>query len=515
MNHHSGVMSTKRRNVLLGTLGVGIGSLFGSKNATAMNPQSNLETVDESNVKYNDTELFGSQGHQLPAKRVTDNDQYDNEPHLYRLKNNDLLLIYRRAEQEGGSSGHAHNSGRIISQRSKDWGRTWESPVTVADTEFDTRNQSVVYDRESGIITVMYRTYDVSTGNTMGGFYKISNNNGQSWSKAKEIELEFIKEAPDLRTPFGDFTRTSNGLLTTWVGEGVDDGTRVTEGIFSTDGGKTWGNNVKIIDSADYDLFLTEPVPEAYTEDKVWVFGRDNDNARFFAVQSIDGGITWSDAVFFSPSEMETGTPGWFEMTNPNELTMVWGDRTNNRMRSLSVSARLAWQDPTLIEEQPVRDLAVQLANDNAEFGYASTENVGRDRRHTLITWYDEDVSPNIWIASLGGDAASQTIAQQDEGGTSVPIDGDSIKLEAGSIERTEIPASADGTWDSVAIERFDITFSTPFDEPPAVVVTTNAASGLNGGTSNITTDGFTAQILNYRTSPRPGELDWIAIGEK
>jgi len=47
------------------------------------------------------------------------------------------------------------------------------------------------------------------------------------------------------------------------------------------------------------------------------------------------------------------------------------------------------------------------MADANAEFGYVQTEPVGRDRRHILSTWYDEDVSPNIRIARMAGDGVS------------------------------------------------------------------------------------------------------------
>jgi len=97
--------------------------------------------------------------------------------------------------------------------------------------------------------------------------------------------------------------------------------------------------------------------------------------------------------------------------------------------------------------------------------------------------------------------------------GVNDTINGE-LRIEAASIPRFNIGGSSDGTWDTVTIERFDVTFSEPFDQPPAVVTVTNAASGLNSGTSNITTDGFTAQVLNYKLSGRPAELDWIAVGQ-
>ncbi|WP_436934587.1 sialidase family protein [Halovenus marina] len=176
----------------------------------------------------------------------------------------------------------------------------------------------------------------------------------------------------------------------------------VVEALFSTDGGRTWGNNVLVGDSTDVPgRVLTEPVPTTYTEDKLWTFGRDNATADMFAMQSEDGGLTWTDPVYFNPTGMVDPTPAWFKRTNANEVTVIWGDRTNDRVNSMQASARLLWQDPTLLEDTPVTPIAVQMSDNEAEFGYATFAKMGEDRRHTLVTFYDEDVAPNIWLMSL------------------------------------------------------------------------------------------------------------------
>ncbi|WP_114579014.1 sialidase family protein [Saliphagus sp. LR7] len=341
------------------------------------------------------------QGYQLPPQRLEDTDTYDNEPNITVLKNNKLLLIYRRSPTDGG--GHVHNDGYIAARISNDWGESWSDEIVVADdADYDTRNQSVIYDQESGRVIVHYRLYDADTGGGHGEFYRTSENSGRRWSDPMEVNLEYIAEAPAINAPFGGYTHTSNGLMTQWYGFDEEGNYGVVEALFSTDGGQTWGNNVLVGDSTDVDgRVLTEPVPARYTDKKLWTFGRDNTTADMFAIQSEDGGMTWGDPVYFNPTNMEDPTPAWFKRTNANELTVIWGDRTNDAVHVIDASARMAWQDPALLEEEPVSKLAVQMSDIEADFGYVTFAKTGEDRRHTLVTFYDEDEAPNIWLMSL------------------------------------------------------------------------------------------------------------------
>ncbi|MEF8821473.1 MAG: sialidase family protein, partial [Halovenus sp.] len=388
-------MTLSRRLFLEAASALGITSLAG---------QTTAETSEDGDVaqqvatKKAPSERF-RQGHQLSARRLADTDTYDNEPNITLLNNNQLLLIYRRSPTAGG--GHVNNGGYIVARLSNDWGETWTDPVTVADhPEYDTRNQSVIYDRETGIVSVHYRLYDADTGNTEATLFKYSTNHGKSWSDPFPVDLQYVTGR--IAAPFGGYARTSNGLMTQWYGFDSDGDYGVVESLFSTDGGRTWGNNVLVGDSTDVSgRVLTEPVPVAYDEDRIWTWGRDNATADMFAIQSEDGGLTWGDPEYFNPTDMTDPTPAWFGMTNDNELTVVWGDRTGNLLRSINASAHLLWQNPSRLENEPVSDVAEQLADNNGDFAYATFTQLGRDRRHTLVTWYDEDVAPNIWLASL------------------------------------------------------------------------------------------------------------------
>ena len=338
---------------------------------------------------------------QLAPRRLADTSTYDNEPYIERLNDGSLVVVYRRAGTSGG--GHVNNTGRILLQQSTDGGQTWGNEVTVADdANYDTRNQSLIYDSDDDRLIVHYRLYDAAAGTQHGEYYKTSTDGGSTWSSPQSVSLDYATGS--VSAAFGGYIETSNGLLTLWYGFNASDQYGVVEGLFSTDGGQTWGSNVKIGDTTGVSgRTLTEPVPAAFTDDKLWTWGRDNDTGDFFAIRSSDGGATWDSPVYFNPTGMSSPVPVWVKRTNANEITAVWGDRTNEFMQVVTMSAQLAWQDPTAMVDEEVRRLNVQMASSGRsfDFGYPTFTQLGDDDRNTVVTFYDESYEPNVWLMSL------------------------------------------------------------------------------------------------------------------
>lgn len=141
-------------------------------------------------------------------------------------------------------------------------------------------------------------------------------------------------------------------------------------------------------------------MPTTYTEDVLWTFGRDNKTGDFWAVQSTDGGSNWTSPVYFNPTGMTDPSPCWVKRTNANEVTLVRGDRMNDVVQVVNASSRLIWQDPTELANETVRKLHNQIGSGN-EFGYATYTQLGNDRRNTVVSFFDEDTEPNLWVTSL------------------------------------------------------------------------------------------------------------------
>lgn len=455
-------------------------------------------TGDNLSVENGVLNAAGAPDPQLSPRAIDETETFDNEPYLERLADDTLLVVYRRAPTEGG--GHVHRDGYIVARRSDDFGETWDDPVTVADVDgYDTRNQSVIYDEESDRVTVFYRVWDPQTGDQLGEFYKTSMDHGQTWSEAQEVPLEYI----DGGAPFGGYVETSNGLLTTWYTSDL------VEALFSTDGGQTWGNNVLVGDTTDESgRTLTEPVPARFTEDKIWIWGRDNTTADFFAIKGEDGGTEWGDPVYFNPTGSTSPTPIWVKRTSANEITAVWADRSTRYVHAAHMSAQLAWQRPELLGEKNHYRIHEQLGTN--DYGYPTFVQLDGDRRNVLVSFYDDMPDTDIWMMSLGGDGP-----RAETGGDGTPVEIEDATVQFGRFDGATIDAASDDGWDTMEIERFRIEFDTAFDSSPMVNATvSNAATGLKAYVSNQEPDGFTLQVMNYRTTSRPIAVDWMAIGE-
>ena len=333
---------------------------------------------------------------QVEPHRIANTSTYDSEPHVVETNDGTLVVVYRTAP----SGGAVDNDGKIIARQSTDDGVTWGSEITVADdANYDTRNPSLVYDSDSDRLVVNYRVYDAGSGSNQGEYFRTSTSNGSSWSSRQSVSLSYATGSSV--APFGGHAQTSNGLITMWYGLNANGGYGVVEAVFSTDGGQSWGNNVKVVDTTSTSGRTTvEPVPTAYTDDKLWTWGRDNATGDFWVVQSSDGGSTWGSPVYCNPTGMSDSSPIQVKRTNANELTAVWGDRTNDYVQVVNASARLLWQDPTLLADEPVRRLHNQIGSGNG-FGYPTFTQLGRDRRNTVVAFYDEDTEPNVWVTSL------------------------------------------------------------------------------------------------------------------
>jgi hypothetical protein len=231
----------------------------------------------------------------------------------------------------------------------------------------------------------------------------VSTDGGRTWSDPDPIDhcLAIATAAP-----FGGSIATENGLLTVFQSD-----THEIEALISTDGGRTWDDGAFIADSPDGHQ-LAEPVPCVVTQEKTLVFGRDNETGGFYAVRSRDGGLTWGDPVFFNPTGGEAPNPIWVKRTGPNELTAVWGDRTDRYVYQVSMSAQLAWQHPPSLSRQPRTQLHRQIGaadrssywdGDAGDFGYPTFVQLGEDRSDCLLVCYDEGERPNLWQMALTG----------------------------------------------------------------------------------------------------------------
>jgi hypothetical protein len=228
-----------------------------------------------------------------------------------------------------------------------------------------------------------------------------STDGGVTWSEPTRITDELLVDNP---WPFGDYVRTSRGLMTQFYSRWD------VEVMFSSDGGKSWTDNQLVFDSTESDRLLSEPSPCAITEQKIILFGREQSTGEVFAFRSDNGGKSWDDPVFFNPTGGSTPCPIRVNKTNRNEITAVWGDRDDGFVYAATMSAELAWQDPSLLEEEPKKRIHRQAGQDETasywdglagDFGYATMVKSGPSPHESLVVFYDEGPKPNLWRMPL------------------------------------------------------------------------------------------------------------------
>lgn len=334
--------------------------------------------------------------------RVAQTSTYDGATHnVIQVANDDLLLVYTENDDH-----HHSPDGRIALRRSRDSGRTWsESRAIHNEPRRDATSPSLIYFPDHTRTVVLDTSFDVEepdshTTEPAKENYDTcliqSTDNGHSWDDPVSIRDDLIC---DVGIPFGGGVEVEGRVMTVL---GSLEGE--VEVMFSDDG-TSWTDNRLVTTSPDGRQF-TEPVPCKVTENKLLIFGRESATGDFFAVRSSDGGETWSDPVFFNPTGSASPKPIWMKKTGPNELTGVWGDRDDQYIYSVSVSAHLAWQDPTELESVPRKRLHRQIGQSNSasywegaagDFGYPTFVQLGPNTSDILLMFYDESPRPNIW----------------------------------------------------------------------------------------------------------------------
>lgn len=340
-------------------------------------------------------------------KRVADTDTYDGAvSQLAHTTDGTVLLIYHTSQ-----TGHVAPDGHLVVRHSSDKGNTWSDPEPVMKRKgVDPSSFSVVHETSSSRIIVFAVGYAFSNDYSSGTFperefvgtYKlVSNDGGQTWSNKGTIDQSLTINTA---APFGGSVATRNGLLTVFQSDAHE-----LEVLISDDNGESWDQNV-FVASSPKSHQLAEPVPCAVSREKTLIFGRDNETGGIYAIRSHDGGLSWEDPVFFSITSGEEPNPIWIKKTGANELTAVWGDRTDHRIYQASISAQLAWQDPTALSRQHQKCLHQQIGDTNrtsywngdaGDFGYPTFIQFGQTGSDSLLVCYDENKRPNLWQMAL------------------------------------------------------------------------------------------------------------------
>ena len=211
----------------------------------------------------------------------------------------------------------------IVIRRSTDGGKTWSPQQKIADVPGPKKKNPMVLAREPTRVDPNEITYNNAVAipdhdgtihllfclEYMRCFYQRSDDDGVSWSKAREItgSFEGFRKAYDwkvLATGPGHGIQLQNGrlLVPVWISLGTGAGAHrpsVTGTIFSDDHGTTWRTSeIAAPNNAEW-IFPNEAMAVQLVDGRVMLNIRTESKAyRRLVTTSVDGATAWSKPQF-------------------------------------------------------------------------------------------------------------------------------------------------------------------------------------------------------------------------
>ena len=297
-------------------------------------------------------------------------------PVAIRLNNGDVLAVIR------GGAAHIGVKGRLDLIRSSDGGKTWQAPWTVVDGNLDDRNPAIGQLKDGTIILgyVIAGGYD-ETGLKFKGARKdwvfdgvylvFSKDNGKSWSKpVRDPTIYRFYAGKGQVSPYGKIVQLADGtVLMAVYFEFVDDRGNESYLFRSKDGGKTWGDPVRL--GAHYN----ETGIVALRDGRILAGMRSEKGGALAITESSDQGRTWSSPVQITADREH---PADLIQLRDGRVLMVFGERNPPRGVHAMISADgRAWDKSkqiVLADDAPITDC-----------GYPSSVEVSQDK---IVTVY-------------------------------------------------------------------------------------------------------------------------------
>lgn len=214
------------------------------------------------------------------------------EPGVYRafgimdqFPSGRFVMAYRRGTSHAGAGDY----GTIEMRTSADGGRTWSGEKTIAsEAGVDLRFSSSGGVAPDGTLVVFYGRYDPDTSTALNQGYIYSTDEGATWSEFTPIPVG----SETVFLPYGPMVQIADGkLMQGWYG--WHGSTYSTYVLFSSDNGRTWGDQATVLSSD-----VLRPTEASYFHaGGGTLFGliRLNDGTTFRQVRSDDNGATWVD----------------------------------------------------------------------------------------------------------------------------------------------------------------------------------------------------------------------------
>jgi len=254
----------------------------------------------------------------IPVERVRVIQGQGYFPVACRLRDGAIGVVMR------GGAPHVGLGGRLDYVSSREEGRTWSPPVTIADSGADDRNPAFGQAADGTLVVGFWRTtnydengrYDPRLNNPVETRVTRSPDGGRTWSPPERIALAGLEWG----SPFGKIVTLPDGtLLMAIYGDRVlqaDERAAMPESrqeshlYRSRDGGRTWGD-ASCVAADGYNETALLRMPDGRLLAAVRGIRGDTSLCA-----SADGGSTWSPPRVVVP-----------EAHHPGDLLHLGGDR--------------------------------------------------------------------------------------------------------------------------------------------------------------------------------------------
>jgi len=241
-------------------------------------------------------------------------------PVVQRIGNREAIAVIR------GGAGHIGLGGRLELIRTKDQGKTWSEPMTIADSEWDDRNPAVGMARDGTLVLSYHHqgNYDgdgrIRPGERVDTLLKTSNDNGGTWSDPFPLSYTALNG----RSPYGRMINIGSTLLMPIYGNSVGKPKDFRESVSyilrSVDSGRTWDDLSLVAEEMNETSFVNLPDGGLLA---ILRSAKDHPDSLYSSL-SKDDGYTWTEPVRITE---DSEHPGDIILLSNGWLLLVFGHR--------------------------------------------------------------------------------------------------------------------------------------------------------------------------------------------
>ena len=331
---------------------------------------------------------------EAPITIYRDPARYVSFPDVKRIAPHRLLCVFRDASYPEKIH-HIERDARIVGSLSEDDGLHWSKPAAIYDDPACQNDPSIAVLRDGRLLLTFFNWVGLksATGPSEESPFarRVDRGDWGTWSEPGGVHILWGRSAPlqwdaqakhlcgsarVLRATSSKVIETRRGtLLLPTYGRAREKLVDRAYGLRSTDGGKTWGEEILIAADPEGRIAMQEPSLIETAEGEILAVMRTADAGdHLYMARSADDGLTWQP-----PERTELiGHPADLLLLPDHSVLLARGYRHKpfGVRAAISTDAGRHWQ----------REFVITASGDGGDLGYPSL--CLTDDRHVLVAWY-------------------------------------------------------------------------------------------------------------------------------